>query len=120
MAERCTADPGPFHIRYLERSRVCSAPLRKRFVLRCARDTPPASWRRYLMFVLAHLSAPHLGPLPDPRVVELIGKRATGYVNWQRRRERMHRPEVLAKVVADIKRQGADHIAVTGDLVNLA
>jgi 3',5'-cyclic AMP phosphodiesterase CpdA len=72
------------------------------------------------MFVLAHLSDPHLGPLPNPRVVELIGKRVPGYVNWQRRRERMHRPEVLAKVVADIKRQGADHIAVTGDLVNLA
>ncbi len=59
-------------------------------------------------------------PLPKPRLIELVGKRATGYVNWRRKRERIHRPEVLAKIVADIKRQGADHIAVTGDLVNLA
>jgi len=31
----------------------------------------------------------------------------------------MHRPEVLARLVADLRTQGADHIAVTGDLVNL-
>ena len=71
-------------------------------------------------FVLAHLSDPHLGPLPKPRFVELIGKRATGYVNWRRRRAAIHRPEVLARIVADLKQQAADHIVVTGDLVNLA
>jgi 3',5'-cyclic AMP phosphodiesterase CpdA len=71
-------------------------------------------------FVLAHLSDPHLGPLPHPRAVELFGKRVTGFVNWRRRRMHIHRPEVLAQIVADLHRQGADHIAVTGDLVNLA
>jgi 3',5'-cyclic AMP phosphodiesterase CpdA len=73
-----------------------------------------------MTFVLAHLSDPHLAPLPQPRVLELIGKRATGFVNWRRRRGAMHQPEVLARIVADLKRQAADHIAVTGDLVNLA
>ena len=38
------------------------------------------------MFVLAHLSDPHLGPVPLPRFRELTGKRALGYVNWHRRR----------------------------------
>jgi 3',5'-cyclic AMP phosphodiesterase CpdA len=71
-------------------------------------------------FVLAHMSDPHLGPLPDPRLIELIGKRATGYVNWHHRRKAMHQPEVLAQIVADLERQAPDHIAVTGDLVNLA
>ena len=36
------------------------------------------------MFTLAHLSDPHLAPLPAPRWSELIGKRVTGYINWQR------------------------------------
>jgi 3',5'-cyclic AMP phosphodiesterase CpdA len=72
------------------------------------------------MFTLAHLSDPHLAPLPEPRWSELMGKRATGYLNWKRRRHLIHRSEVLARVVADLKAQAADHIAVTGDLVNIA
>ena len=72
------------------------------------------------MFLLAHLSDPHLAPLPRPRLLELVGKRATGYVNWRRRRRLIHRTDVLARIVADLKQQAADHIAVTGDLVNIA
>ena len=71
------------------------------------------------MFTLAHLSDPHL-PLPPARPWELLGKRATGYVNWWRRRARLHVPEALAGVVADIKVQKPDHIALTGDLVNIS
>ena len=37
-------------------------------------------------FTLAHLSDPHLAPLPQPRATELLGKRALGYVNWVRNR----------------------------------
>jgi len=72
------------------------------------------------MFLLAHLSDPHLAPLPRPRVLELVGKRATGYVNWRRKRQLVHRSDVLARIVADLKQQAPDHIAVTGDLVNIA
>jgi 3',5'-cyclic AMP phosphodiesterase CpdA len=72
------------------------------------------------MFLLAHLSDPHLAPLPRPRVLELVGKRATGYVNWRRKRQLVHRSDVLGRIVADLKRQAPDHIAVTGDLVNIA
>jgi 3',5'-cyclic AMP phosphodiesterase CpdA len=73
-----------------------------------------------MTFVLAHVSDPHLAPLPPVRLYELVGKRVTGFVNWRRKRAAIHRPEVLARIVADLKAQAADHIAVTGDLVNLA
>ncbi|MCK1338752.1 metallophosphoesterase [Bradyrhizobium sp. 38] len=71
-------------------------------------------------FTLAHLSDPHLPPLPKPRLIELAGKRALGYVNWTRNRHKYQRREVLDALVADMKAQSPDHIAVTGDLVNLA
>jgi 3',5'-cyclic AMP phosphodiesterase CpdA len=72
------------------------------------------------MFVLAHLSDPHLGPLPAPRWRELLGKRATGLINWRRKRHRIHRGDVLARIVADLKARAPDHVAVTGDLVNIS
>ena len=72
------------------------------------------------MFTLAHLSDPHLAPLPQPRWRELIGKRLTGYINWLRRRRFIHDADVLAKIVADLKAQVPDHFAVTGDLSNIA
>ena len=72
------------------------------------------------MFVLAHLSDIHLGPLPTPNPFELVGKRGLGFLNWLRKRRRLHRPEVLAAIVADLKAHAPDHIAVTGDLVNLS
>jgi 3',5'-cyclic AMP phosphodiesterase CpdA len=71
-------------------------------------------------FTLAHLSDPHLPPLPKPRLIELAGKRALGYVNWTRNRHKYQRREVLDALVADVRAQTPDHIAVTGDLVNLA
>jgi 3',5'-cyclic AMP phosphodiesterase CpdA len=71
-------------------------------------------------FTLAHLSDPHLPPLPAPRLRELAGKRALGYLNWKRNRYKFHRRDVLDALVSDIRSQAPDHIAVTGDLVNLA
>jgi 3',5'-cyclic AMP phosphodiesterase CpdA len=71
-------------------------------------------------FTLAHLSDPHLPPLPRPRAIELASKRALGYLNWTRNRHKYHRREVLDALVSDLKTQAPDHIAVTGDLVNLA
>lgn len=71
-------------------------------------------------FKLAHLSDPHLPPLPKARLTELAGKRAFGYLNWTRNRRKYYRREVLDALVADMQAQSPDHIAVTGDLVNLA
>ncbi|WP_131195880.1 metallophosphoesterase family protein [Lichenihabitans psoromatis] len=71
-----------------------------------------------MTFLLAHLSDAHIGPLPRPHLRELLGKRLTGYVNWNRR-GRLHDMDVLADLVADIKAQAPDHIAMTGDILNL-
>ncbi|MBV9636115.1 MAG: metallophosphoesterase, partial [Methylobacteriaceae bacterium] len=72
-----------------------------------------------MRFLLAHLSDVHIGPLPRPRARELLGKRLTGYVNWTRGRHRIHDMAVLARLVADLKAQRPDHVAMTGDIVNI-
>jgi 3',5'-cyclic AMP phosphodiesterase CpdA len=71
-------------------------------------------------FTLAHLSDPHLPPLPAARLHDLLGKRALGYLNWTRNRHKYQRREVLDALVSDMQTQTPDHIAITGDLVNLA
>ncbi|WP_162241507.1 metallophosphoesterase, partial [Methylobacterium sp. Leaf86] len=71
------------------------------------------------MFRLAHLTDPHVGPIARPRLRQLLGKRATGYVNWRRGRSRHHDMEILAALVADLRTQPHDHIACTGDLCNI-
>jgi 3',5'-cyclic AMP phosphodiesterase CpdA len=71
-------------------------------------------------FTLAHLSDPHVPPMPEPHWRELLGQRVLGYINWRRNRHLFHRRDVLDVIVADMQAQHPDHIAVTGDLVNLA
>jgi 3',5'-cyclic AMP phosphodiesterase CpdA len=71
------------------------------------------------VFTLAHLSDIHLSPLPRPRRRDLMSKRMLGYVNWHRGRKFVHRREILDLITRDIVEQKPDHIAVTGDLVNL-
>jgi 3',5'-cyclic AMP phosphodiesterase CpdA len=72
------------------------------------------------MFTLAHLSDPHLAPLPLPPPAALVGKRITGFLNWHWKRKRIHKAAILAALIADLKTQPADHIAITGDLANIA
>ncbi|MBB3950425.1 metallophosphoesterase family protein [Aureimonas jatrophae] len=72
------------------------------------------------MFRLAHLSDIHLGPLPELSYRELASKRITGYINWQRNRKQAMFGNTLLNLVADMRTQRPDHVAVTGDLVNLA
>ena len=48
-----------------------------------------------------------------------MSKRMLGYVNWHRGRKYVHRREILDLITRDIVEQKPDHIAVTGDLVNL-
>jgi 3',5'-cyclic AMP phosphodiesterase CpdA len=70
------------------------------------------------MFVLAHVSDLHMALQPRP--AQLISKRGLGFINWHRKRKYIHRRDVLDAITADIKAQTKDHIAVTGDLVNLS
>ncbi len=72
------------------------------------------------MFKLAHISDVHLGPLPEPTVSELLSKRITGYLNWKLTRKEALSPHVLRDLLTDLKSKKPDHIAITGDLVNLS
>jgi len=72
------------------------------------------------MFTLAHLSDPHLAPLPTPTRRELAGKRVTGYFNWQRKRRFVHDAAVLRRLISDVKTTAIDHLAITGDFANIA
>lgn len=69
--------------------------------------------------LLAHLSDPHVGPLPRPRRSELLGKRVTGYLNWTRSRSRIHDMGVLDQIVADMRAHHPSHVAMTGDISNI-
>jgi len=70
------------------------------------------------MFTLAHLADLHLALTPKP--AELAGKRGLGYINWQRKRKFIHRPDVLAAITRDLQTRSAEHFAVTGDLTNFS
>src|SRR5690349_18049089 len=68
---------------------------------------------------IAHLTDVHLGPVAGftPRYWNL--KRGAGYYNWVRHRQLAHRREAVDRIVADMALLQPDHIAVTGDLVNI-
>ncbi len=54
-----------------------------------------------------------------PRWRELAGKRFTGYLNWRRGRHLIHDMAMLERITADLLAQKPDHVALTGDLVNI-
>ncbi|MBO6730918.1 MAG: metallophosphoesterase [Rhizobiaceae bacterium] len=72
------------------------------------------------MFRLAHLSDIHLGPLPGVTYRQLASKRITGYINWHRNRRRNLHEGVTERLLSDMAGFDPDHVAITGDLVNLA
>jgi 3',5'-cyclic AMP phosphodiesterase CpdA len=72
------------------------------------------------MFRLAHFSDIHLGPLPDITYRQLASKRITGYINWKRRRRVSLDNGIIDRLTEDMMESNPDHIALTGDLVNLA
>ena len=69
---------------------------------------------------LAHISDLHIGPLPRPSLVQLAGKRVTGFLSWRLRRAKIHQRAILEHLAHDLAMQRPDHVAVTGDLVNIA
>ena len=71
------------------------------------------------MFTLAHLSDPHLAPLPAPHWTSC--RQARNGLHQLATEAAFHpRAAALAAIVADIKAQSPDHIAVTGDIANIA
>ena len=72
------------------------------------------------MFKLAHISDLHLHPLPDVRWYQLANKRLTGYLNWKYNRKDKSSNSGFQELIAHLKALKPDHVAITGDLVNLA
>ena len=73
------------------------------------------------MFSLAHLSDLHLGPLPPGSFRRHFAlKRSIGAINWRLNRHRVHDPAVAQAIALDIQEAGPDHVACTGDIVNVA
>jgi 3',5'-cyclic AMP phosphodiesterase CpdA len=70
-------------------------------------------------FTLAHLSDLHLPFEPRLALAQRFSKRQLSAWSWQRRRA-LHRPEILEALVDDVRLQGADHVAITGDIVNFS
>jgi len=72
-------------------------------------------------FTLAHLSDLHLGPLPAGAVRRNFAlKRTIGAFNWRLNRHRVHSTAVASAIAADIVAAAPDHVALTGDIVNVA
>ena len=69
---------------------------------------------------IGHLSDIHLDGVPTPTVRQLMSKRLIGYLNWRHNRSRSMTRDRLNRLVDDLNRQAPDHIAVTGDLTNVA
>jgi 3',5'-cyclic AMP phosphodiesterase CpdA len=73
-----------------------------------------------MSFTIAHITDPHLSPAPMPGFRDLRLKRVMGFINWQRNRRRRNDMGLLGRLTADMRAQKPDHVAVTGDLVNIA
>jgi 3',5'-cyclic AMP phosphodiesterase CpdA len=70
-------------------------------------------------FTLAHFTDVHLSPVVGfaPRYWNV--KRALGFLNWHLKRAKVHQRETVDALIADAKALRVDHIAITGDLINL-
>jgi 3',5'-cyclic AMP phosphodiesterase CpdA len=71
------------------------------------------------VFVLAHLSDPHLSTLKGVPFTAILNKRLLGYLSWHRRRRHVHCPYILDALLRDMREASPDHVAVTGDLTHL-
>ena len=80
----------------------------------------PIGQAQLTTFTIAHLTDPHLPPAPWPPRGELAVKRVLGFLNWKRGRERWTDAAMLGRIVDDLKAQNPDHVAMTGDIANLA
>ncbi|ADG11169.1 metallophosphoesterase [Caulobacter segnis] len=72
------------------------------------------------IYRIAHLSDPHLPPPPGAfGWKDVFTKRLLSRIAWRKKRK-VHRPEVLSALVADLKASAPDHVVISGDLTNFA
>lgn len=71
-------------------------------------------------FSIALISDLHLPLAGRPPFSALLSKRGLSWLSWINKRQKLHRPEVLAALMEDIRAVSPDHLLVCGDLTNLA
>ena len=72
------------------------------------------------MFRLAQVSDPHFQSFRNIKLRDLLGKRALGGLNLLLMRRRKHNMALLQALLEDLPSRGVDHLALTGDLCNIA
>jgi 3',5'-cyclic AMP phosphodiesterase CpdA len=72
------------------------------------------------MFRLAQVSDPHFQSFRNVKLRDLLGKRALGGLNLLLMRRRKHNMALLHALLEDLPSRGVDHLALTGDLCNIA
>ena len=73
-----------------------------------------------MMFRLAQVSDPHFRCFRLARLRDLLGKRALGGLNLLVQRRRKHSMALLQALLEDLRGRDFDHLALTGDLCNVA
>ncbi|MBM4373431.1 MAG: metallophosphoesterase, partial [Deltaproteobacteria bacterium] len=69
---------------------------------------------------IAHISDLHILDLAGIRAGRFLNRRLLGGVNLALYRRGQYRTDILERLIEDILREGVDHVAITGDLSNLA
>jgi 3',5'-cyclic AMP phosphodiesterase CpdA len=69
---------------------------------------------------LAQVSDPHFQSLRNLKLGDFFGKRLLGGFNLLVRRRHKHRMSLLQAMAQDLRERTFDHLAVTGDLCNIA
>jgi 3',5'-cyclic AMP phosphodiesterase CpdA len=69
---------------------------------------------------IAHFSDLHVLSLEGVSPHRFLNKRVTGYANLRLKRGHVHHPRFVRAIARQIKKSGADHVVITGDLTNLA
>jgi len=72
------------------------------------------------MFRLAQVSDPHFRGFRNVKLRDLLGKRALGGLNLLIMRRRKHNMALLRALLEDLPTRSVDHLALTGDLCNIA
>jgi len=72
------------------------------------------------IYRIAHLSDPHLPPPPGAfGWKDVFTKRLLSRIAWRKKRK-VHQPQVLAALIADVQAASPDHVVISGDLTNFA
>ena len=69
---------------------------------------------------IAHFSDLHLLSFEGVTLGRFLNKRLTGWAMLRFHRKSVHKPHAVRAVADEVKRSKIDHVAITGDLTNLA